>query len=397
MKKIAVDLRCLESPTSKRGIGYYTKSLFENLLLKPHPQFSFNLITFPKSKLSKTLKVGSADKFISIPAMYWPKKGLRRLDPFFSLIWSQLLKKTNPDLIHITSLFEVYYLDIPDNIPSVVTLYDIIPLLFPKKYFRNEKALVWYLKRLEQVKKASKIITISNSSKKDFVKVLKILPEKIEVVYGGVDERFKVVEKRGVERILKKYGIKNRYILTVSTHSFHKNTERIFEVIKKFNLNLVVVCNLTSFEERDWRNQIKKLKVEDKVILTNFVSDKDLPALFCGAEIFLSPSLYEGLGLPVLEAFACGCPVITSNTSSLPEVGGNAVLYVNPYEKEDIKKTIAKLLNDQKLREDLIRKGFTQVKKFSWEKGAKQTLKVYEEVLSSSQYATRITQNRRGG
>lgn len=383
MKKIAVDLRCLESPTGKRGIGYFTRSLFEHLLLHYHPDFSFNLVTFPASKLSKMLTIEPKDKFVTIPAAYWPKKGLRRLDPFFAIFWSRFLKRNKPDLLHITSLFEVYYLDIPDNIPTIVTLYDIIPLLFPKYYFQNEKAKNWYLKRLESVKHASKIITISNSSKKDLVKLLNIPPQKIEVIYGGVDEKFKLLGKEQIDPVLKKYGIKGKYVLTVSTHSFHKNTEKMFKIIKNLDLNLVVVCSLKGFEERDWRNQIKKNGVEGKVILTNFVNDEDLPAIFNGAEIFLFPSLYEGLGLPVLEAFACGIPVITSSTSSLPEVGGDAVLYVDHQDEEDITKSIKQLLSDRKLRKDLIRKGFVQVKKFSWEKAARQTLKVYEEVLSS--------------
>ncbi|MEK7616813.1 MAG: glycosyltransferase family 1 protein [Patescibacteria group bacterium] len=396
MKKIAVDLRCLESPTGKRGIGYYNKSLFEHLLTAPHPNFSFNLITFPGKKLPKKFKVDPQDKFTSIPALYWPKRGLRRLDPFFSFVWSGILKKIKPDLVHITSLFEVYYLDIPTDIPTVVTLYDVIPLVFPDKYFKNKKAKDWYLKRLEQAKKASRIITISKSSKKDLIEILKIPANKIDIVYGAFDERFKVINKQEVTRVLSKYGIKNKYILTVSTHSFHKNTERMFALTKNLDLNLVVVCNLIGSEERDWRRKIKDLGVEDKIILTNFVNDKDLPALFSGAKLFLFPSLYEGLGLPVLEAFACGCPVITSKTSSLTEVGGNAALYVNPKDTGDIVEAVERILHNQRLREDLVKKGFEQAKKFSWEKAAKATLSVYEKVLSSSA-ATNITQSKTGG
>lgn len=382
MKQIALDLRFLSTSTSKRGVGYYNRSLFKTILKNPHKDWQFNIFTFPFSKLQDDFSKGVADKFIPLPSLYWPKKGLRKLDPLFSLFWRSTLTAVKPKLLHIPFLFDTYYLDIPNNIPTVVTLYDIIPLLFPNEYFQNEKAKVWYSQRLKLVRKAVKIITISHSSKKDLVQLVKIPPEKIEVVYGGVDERFKVLDKKKVEEVLKKYQVKNKFILTVSTHSFHKNTEKMFELIKDLNLNLVVVCNLIPSEERDWRNQIKKLKVEDKVILTNFVNDEDLPAFFCGAEIFLFPSIYEGLGLPVLEAFACGCPVITSNTSSLPEVGGEAALYVNPKEKEDIRKAIAKLLNNQNLREDLRGRGFTQVKKFSWNKAARQTLQVYNEVLN---------------
>lgn len=391
MKKIALDLRCLESPTSKRGIGYFTKSLFEHLLLKPHPQFCFNLVTFPKSKLTKNLTIGPKDKFISIPAIYWPKKGLRRLDPIFSFIWSKLLKRVNPDLIHITSLFEVYYLDIPDNIPSLVTLYDTIPLIFPKSYFQNQKAKDWYIQRLNQAKKASKIITISKSSKKDIAKILKVPSEKITVIYPGVDERFKPIGKSVTANILKKYKITTPYILTVSTPSFHKNTLSIFQAFKDYinskdTLSLVVVCKLIAKEEKSWQNEIRRLGLDKKVLLTNFVSDQDLPAIYSGAEVLLFPSLYEGLGLPVLEAFASGIPVITSYVSSLPEVGGEAVLYVNPNKVSDIKRSIKQILDNKNLKQVLIERGFSQVKKFSWDQAATKTLQVYSEVLNSHEY-----------
>lgn len=391
MKKIAIDLRVLESPTGKRGVGYFNRYLFKSLFAKPHPKFKFSLFTFPKSNLQTEFKIGPNDKFQKVPALYWPKRGLRRLDPLFSLFWSHALNTTRPDLLHIPFLFEVYYLFVPDNIKTVITLYDIIPVLFPNEYFQNKRAEDWYRMRLEQAKRASKIITISKSSKKDIERVLGIPSEKIVVIYGGVDESFRPINKQKASLILtQKYKIKSPYILTVSTHSFHKNILRIFQAFRGYitsakneNLTLVVVCKLIAQEEKDWRKQLKDLGIENRVILTNFISDEDLPNFYSSAEVLLFPSLYEGFGLPVLEAFACRCPVITSNNSSLPEVGGGAVLYVNPLDSEDIRKTIAKLLNDRELRDDLIRKGFAQVKKFSWDKAAKQTLKVYEEVLSS--------------
>lgn len=387
--KIAVDLRPLNSPTSKRGIGYFTKHLFSSLLKKSHPGFEFSLLTFPKSSITKNFEIGANDKFQKVPALYWPKKGLRRLDPFFSIVWSRFLKTYKPDLIHITSLFEVYFISIPEDIKSVVTLYDVIPLIFPDQYFRNEKAKRWYEERLVQAKKASKIITISKSSKKDIQKFLNIPSEKIEVIYGGVDERFKKVEKEKALRIIEKYKIVRPYILSVSTHSFHKNISRIFLAFKSYinlksndDLNLVVVCKLIPNEEAEWKNEIRKLAIEERVILTNFVSDEDLPAIYGGAELFLFPSLYEGLGLPVLEAFACGTAVITSNTSSLPEVGGDAAIYVNPESVEEIRNSIAKILNNLDFKKKLIKRGYWQVKKFSWDKASDQCLNVYRKVLT---------------
>lgn len=387
MNKIAIDLRFLETPTGKRGVGYFNKNIFKYLFAGPHPNFEFSLFTFPKSNLSKKFKVGQNDKFLSVPALFWPKRGLRRLDSFFSIFWQRALNRVKLDILHLPFIFDVYHLSIPDNIKTIITLYDIIPILFPKKYFQNKNAEEWYKQRLEEVRKVEKIITISKSSKNDLIKILKIPEEKVAVIYGGVDESFTVIGSQKVLQTLKKYQIVPPFILTVSTHSFHKNISRIFQAFKEYisnddNLNLVVVGKLISKEEKDWKKELKKLGIEKRVVLTNFVADDDLAAIYNGAEVLLFPSLYEGLGLPVLEALSCGIPVITSKVSSLPEVGGDAVMYVNPEDVQDITKSLVEVLANDNLRSHMIKKGFAQVKKFSWEAAAKQTLKIYEEVAS---------------
>lgn len=391
MKRIAVDLRSLESPIGKRGVGYFNRNIFKHLLIRPHPNFSFTLFTFPNSKIRDQLRVKEGDNFKPIPSLLWSIRGFRRLDPFFSIFWSNSLKSIKPDLLHIPFIFDIYYVSIPDDIKTIVTLYDIIPLLFPGKYFQNEKAETWYKQRLEQAKKAAKIITISKSSKKDIEKILKIPSDRIEVIYGGVDENYKVVEKKETLNVLKKYKINKPYILTVSTHSFHKNTSKIFEVFKEYiisekneEMSLVVVGKLAISEEKDWKNQLKKMEIEKRVILTNFVKDREMPALYSGAEVFLFPSLYEGLGLPVLEAFACGTPVITSNVSSLPEVGGDAAVYINPKDSKDIRTSLVKVLKNENLKSQMIKNGFKQARKFSWSRAAEQTLDVYKEVLGNN-------------
>lgn len=383
--RIAVDLRFLETPTSKRGVGYFNRNIFENLLALPHQDIDFNLFTFPKSNLKKEIKIGIGDKFSSVPALFWPKKGLRKLDPFFSIFWQNTLKKIKPDLLHLPFIFDLYYLSVPDNIKTIITMYDLIPILFPKQYFQNKLAEDWYFQRLEQAKKAAKIITISKSSKKDIEHILKIPSEKIKVIYGGIDQRFKVIKKQKIEEVLKVYKIRGPYILTVSTHSFHKNISRIFQAFKEYikeheETFLVVVCKLIPSEKKDWLNQLKMLGIEKKVILTNFVKDDGLPAIYSGAEFLLFPSLYEGLGLPILEAQACGCPVITSNISSMPEVAGKGAILVDPYNINDIVKAMVKCqIPNTKLQ--MIRVGLKNIKRFSWKMAAKEVLEVYREVI----------------
>lgn len=386
--RIAVDVRSLETSTKNRGIGYFTANLFSEILKKKR-DYQFVFYTTLTGKLSSKFNSVNKNIFYRLPTLLRPRRRVRRFDPIFVPIWDFVVKRSKPDLIHITSLFEVYYLKIPDNVPSVVTIYDLIPIIFNKQYFQNKKAEDWYRMRLEQIKKASRIITISEAAKKDIIKVLHIPEEKVVAIYGGLNPRFKVLKNNFYKQVLaEKYGINKPYIMSVGAFIFHKNMTRIFKSFKNYiksgkndHLMLVVVCKLIPQEEKGWREEIKALGLENKVVLTNFVDDEDMPAMYSGAEMLLFPSLYEGFGLPILESMACGTPVVTSNTSSMPEAGGEAAFYVDPYNVEDITKGIDVVLNDTTLRKKMIAKGFEQVKKFNWEKTANETLRVYEDVL----------------
>ena len=177
----------------------------------------------------------------------------------------------------------------------------------------------------------------------------------------------------------------NPYILFVGTIQPRKNIARLIEaysMLDNKDLELYVVGKPGWMFEDIYKTP-KKFGIENRVKFLDKVSDSELVELYKKAECFVLPSLYEGFGLPVLEAMKYGCPVITSNVSSLPEAGGDAALYVDPQSARDIKDKIEQLLGDKKLREDMIKKGYEQVKKFSWEKTARETLKVLEEVYSS--------------
>ena len=387
--KIGIDVRPLLSSTKNRGIGYYTANVLAEIIAQKDTNYQFVLYKTKTGNLSDKLKLRESDRFYGIPTLFHPRRGIRRFDPILSPFWSRALKVTQPDLLHLTSFFEVYYLSLPSHVKTVVTLHDLIPILFEKWCFDNELAKQWYWSRLEQIKRCSKIITISSSAKKDIIKILEVPEEKVVVVYGGLDKRFQMMEKDKVKRILVKHGIHNPYFLSVGAPSRHKNVSRIFEAFKNYikvskngSLKLVVVCKLLPFEREIWQKEIKKIGIAEKVILTNFVSDQEMPAFYNGAEMLLFPSLYEGFGLPILEAMACGIPVITSNVSSMPEVGGEAAFYVNPESVEGIARAVSEIMGNRGRREEMVKKGLEQVKKFTWEKAAKQTLEVYRQVLS---------------
>ena len=239
------------------------------------------------------------------------------------------------------------------------------------------------------IKKAAKIITISQSSKADIVKYYKVPDEKVVVTYPGVEEEFKPQPKEKIEAVKIKYRISGEYILYVGTLQPRKNLTGLIEAFKKITQNSELRTQnfqLVIVGKKGWQygqifKKVQELNLEDKVIFTGFVKDADLQALYSGAKCFINISLWEGFGIPVAEAMACGLPVVVSNTSSLPEVAGGAGILVNPESVNEIAAGIAKILNlSTSDYGNLKKKSITQAAKFSWEKCARQTLEVLENV-----------------
>lgn len=280
--------------------------------------------------------------------------------------------------------------------PSVVSVLDLSYIHFPY-LFKKADLLQLRLWTAYSIKKAKRILTISKASKDDIIKTYKIPKERVVVTYPGVKiksqkSKFKNIMQNS--KILKeKYGIEGDFILFVGTLQPRKNIVRLIEAFaltrknaeqnaekRRWNDLCLVVVGKKGWMYKEILEAPKKYAVEKRVQFLEFVADSDLAVLYQNARCFVLPSLYEGFGLPVLEAMSNGCPVVTSNVSSLPEAGGDAALYVDPTDIDDIASKINMLLTDEKLRRELIEKGYKQVKKFSWEKTAKETLKVLEEI-----------------
>ena len=184
-----------------------------------------------------------------------------------------------------------------------------------------------------------------------------------------------------------KFGVTGKFVLFVGTLQPRKNISRLIEAFSRLPQQLKEEYQLVVIGKKGWLyedilNSPKKFDVENRVLFLDYVSDEDLPTFYKKAELFVLPSLYEGFGLPVLEAMRYGCPVATSNVSSLPEAGGDAAVYFDPESIEDIKKTIENVLNDANLRDKMREKGLSHYKKFTWDKAAKEVLGVIEEVVS---------------
>jgi len=265
--------------------------------------------------------------------------------------------------------------------------YLYFPEMFDKRDLLQLRSWTAY-----SVSKARKILTISNSSKDDIIKEYNVAQNKVVVTHLGIKETISLEPQIYSMNILKaKYGVSDKYILFVGTLQPRKNIARLIEAFSQIkkgkhleakDLQLVIIGRKGWLYEEILAKP-KELEIEKDVKFLENINDDELVLFYKHALCFVLPSLYEGFGLPVLEAMQYGCPVITSNSSSLPEAGGEGALYVDPENIDDIAEKITKLISDEKLRSELIEKGKKQLEKFSWEKTAKETLAVLEEVAKS--------------
>jgi glycosyltransferase involved in cell wall biosynthesis len=268
-------------------------------------------------------------------------------------------------------------------VPTVISLMDVSYLRFPELFNKSD---LYQLKSWTSysVKNAAAVITISTSTRDDIIKEYGIPKDRVHVVYPGIKAALDLEPHVYTMQELKEtYGITGKYILFVGTLQPRKNIQRLIEAFSKLSekkdLQLIIVGKKGWLYE-DILAAPEKYGVKDSVKFLDYVPDKDLPLLYKKAVCYVLPSLYEGFGLPVLEAMKYDCPVITSNVSSLPEAGGDAALYIDPENVDDIAEKIGKVLRNETLRKEMIEKGKKQIKKFSWEKAAKETLSVLRQV-----------------
>lgn len=276
-----------------------------------------------------------------------------------------------------------HYLPIFTPSCSAISILDVSYIHFPE-FFKTADLRQLTLWTRYSVRKAKKIFTISRASKDDIIKIYKIPSDRVVVTYPGIKMETQNLKLK-TQNLKDKFGMDKDYILFVGTLQPRKNIIRLveaFSTLDNKNISLVIVGK-KGWLYKEILSSPKKFGAEERVKFLDFVSDEDLPNLYKNAVCFVLPSLYEGFGLPVLEAMKYGCPVIISNVSSLPEAGGDAALYVNPLDVDDIAKKIKSVLENPNLRKELIDKGYKQVKKFNWEKTAKETLKVLEGIGSN--------------
>lgn len=359
--RIGIDISQIVYQT---GVSRYTSELVKHLLkIDPNNHYFFYAGSLRQRQILRsflteirTSKTSAAISWLSphLADLFWNRLNLlppdtgRNLDIFHASNWA--LPKTKAKLI--------------------TTIHDLTFLKYPQTHTPYSVAV--HTRHLTRAKKyADRIIAVSESTKKDLIDY-GIPEEKISVIYEAANPIFKPVDPCSVKA---KYGLTEDYFLSVGTLEPRKNLKRLIEA---FSALLPVrqaghTSQLAIAGPIGWGGS---LKTASNVKFLGFVPDEDLAGLYSGAKAFVYPSLYEGFGLPVLEALSCGCPVITSNLSSLPEVGGDAAIYVNPKSVTEITKAMMAI---QKM--SLSQKALVQAKKFSWEKTARDTLKLYQEVV----------------
>lgn len=289
--------------------------------------------------------------------------------------------KNKPDLI----LSPTHYIPAFIGVKRIAIIFDLSFLRFPETFKKDDLYKLTNWTRYS-ARESSHIVTISNSSKKDIIEFYQLPDKKITVAYPGYDENvFRPIEDEAeISRVKDKYKIVGNYIIYIGTIQPRKNLVRLIRAMKLIDdCKLVIVGKIKGKGRQAWMNEEilaepGKLGIEDKIIFTDFVPTENLPALISGAKAFVLPSLYEGFGIPVAEAMACGTPVIVSNVSSLPEVAGDAGIMVDPQSETQIEQAIRLLVSDKKIHDKLSKKALEQSKKFSWEKMAREVIEVLE-------------------
>lgn len=368
--RIAIDARKLRD----YGIGTYIRNLVRNLA-RIDRTTDYVLIVQP-SDIEIASELG--DNFRTVPD--WSRNYSMREQLTIPLD----LRREQVDLFHAPH----YVLPPLTPCRSVVTIHDCIHLRFPQ-YLPHRLAYVYARSSLwVATHRASRVLTVSETSKRDILRYFRVPESKIDVIYNAIDERLGEATDAELAEVRERYQLNDPFVLYAGNIKPHKNLERLIEAFNTLrrgeleHVKLLIIGDEIS-KYPALRRAVHRHKLHKHVRFFGFVPDKTLASLYRLASVFVFPSLYEGFGLPPLEAMAAGTPVITSNVSSLPEVVGDAAILIDPYEPDAIADAMRRVLTDERLRADLRQKGLARVKEFSWERSVQRVRAIYTEVIES--------------
>lgn len=355
------------------GIGRYTENLVKNLLLIDKKNEYYLIHTHKR-------KYNFKGNYCEIRLPFFdsiPKKLITG-----TFLFEKICRDYKLDVLHDLGQISPFFFK--SKTKKILTIFDLSPILFPQFFTKLTNI---YTKLFPVIiKNTDHVVTISENSKGDIVKIFKIPNEKISVTYLGIENKFRLMKNKiNLETIRKKYNLPKRFILFVGTIEPRKNLSSLlcaFSSIRKNNKEVkLVIVGKMGWLQNNILKMVNRLKIKNDVIFTGFVEDKYLPYFYNLTELFVYPSLYEGFGFPILEAMACGCPVITSKVSSLPEIAGDAAILINPKKEHELISAICNVIIDNNLRSELSIRGLMRAKKFNWENCARETLKVYQSLI----------------
>ena len=369
--RLAFDLRRIKNP----GIGRYMQCLVE-AILGQNTHHEFLLILPPDAQEMISDPAGRAEK-LSCGAKYYSLHE--------QLVLPRILRRHRIDLLHSPH----FVLPLLGSCTTVATIHDVIYLAC-KEDLPSKTGRVYYRKMMAAAaRKADRIITVSEFSRSDIVRFLKIDPARIEVIYSGVSPAFcRVEDQSRINEVRRRFGISRKYILYAGIYKPRKNHAGLLRAMRMLIGSAVSTQLVLAGPMNEGLVPLKKLAAElglaDQVIFAGPVSDADLTALYSGAHVYACPSLYEGFGFTVLEAMACGTPVVCSPATSLPEVAGEAAFYANPENADELAQALARVFSDAELRARLIAAGYENCRRFTWRDAAVRTIAVYESAAAQS-------------
>jgi glycosyltransferase involved in cell wall biosynthesis len=357
----------------KSGVGYYTENMM-GAIMRLEPRHGY--VLFSNRDLSRC---------------WQPPDGIEHTragrDFPVRALWMQTslpltMRRVRPDLCHFTNYLAPLY----SPCPYVVTMYDMSVFLTPKMHNLKKHVLDRTLIPIV-ARRAGAILTISESAKRDILRCLKGIPRnKVRVVMGAASPHFHPADGVAVEEVRARYGLRKPYVLYVGTIEPRKNLPRLVEAFARLKAqglpHKLAIVGQAGWGSVPLQDAINDHGLRGEVVFTGYVPESDLPPLYTGASVMAFPSLYEGFGLPVIEAMACGAPVVTSHTSSLAEVAGDAALLIDPLSVDSLTGALQNVLTDPCARTDLQRRGLARASEFTWERTARATLAVYDHVLA---------------
>lgn len=373
--RIAFDGTTLRSPQT--GVGYYTEHLLQHLLQEADADDEFLVLSNRTVETSTCLPLNGQDAPHVVDTLRFPIRNV-----WLQTLLPLSLRRLSPTIAHFTNSIT----PLLDRTPTVVTIHDMTLNLFPRLHPLRKQLLTRPLVAFA-ARQADAIIAVSHSAKNDIVRLASVPAERVHVIYEAAAPAFRPIRDAALlDQVRRRHSLADRIILYVGAIEPRKNLPRLFEAYAALHHSHELPHQLVCVGPFGWGYEevqrcIETLGLQQAVRLTGYVPFEDLAPLYNLSEIFVFPSLYEGFGLPVIEAMACATPVITARTSSFSEIADGAVETVDPLQTESIADALLRLSRDAERRRELGQRGHRRAQKFSWTRAARETLTLYRDVI----------------